>query len=77
MTGREIYDQQIAPLLEQIDMIATQNGIAYVAAFQYAPDCVVMSCALKALTHRSLRVAQGVLEQAVLWDAEEVRYTQL
>jgi len=77
MTGREIYDQQIAPLMEQIDKIATSNGIAYLAAFQYAPDRVTMSCALKASTHRSLKSAHDTLEEAILWDADEVKYTQL
>jgi hypothetical protein len=70
MTGREIYDQQIAPLVKQIDKIAIANGIAYIAAFQYAPDCVTMSCAIKASTHRSLRSAHETLEQAILWDAD-------
>jgi hypothetical protein len=77
MIEREIYDQQIAPLLEQIDEIATSNGIAYIAAFQYSPDRITMSCALRASTHKSLKSARDILEQAILWDADEAEYTQL
>jgi hypothetical protein len=77
MTGREIYDQQIAPLMAQIDAIATGNGIAYLAAFQYTEDSIAMSAALKASTHRSLKDAHNVLEQAILWDADTLNYTQL
>lgn len=77
MTGREIFDQQITPLMEQIDKIATQNSIAYIAAFQYDADHVSMSCALKDSTHRSLHEAHTALEQAVLWDADEIAYFPL
>ncbi len=38
MTGEEIYDQQIAPLLLQVAKLCEQHGMAMVATVEFAPN---------------------------------------
>ncbi len=65
---RAVYDAQIAPLIAQIEAIASPAGISFVAAFQVSDDGCMYSINLLQNAHKEMRdLAKWLLIDETKW----------
>jgi len=68
--AKAIYDEQIAPLMEQIDAITREHGFFYLAAVQYGYHGVAGSCGLGPKSDKSMQAAWAIIDMATVWDEQ-------
>jgi hypothetical protein len=63
--NREIYEQHIAPLLHQLQIVAREHGFSYIFVVQYNPNETANGCDVSHGARLYLHDAWAVIREAI------------